>query len=211
MKSGRTAQENGAIASYDKFAERFIEAYERLKFEEVHSEILDLLPKAPARVLDVGAGSGRDAAALAKRGLIVTAVEPVARMRALAKALHSDSNIAWVEDRLPDLPSIVRSRKRYSLILLSAVWMHISPQDRDVAIATLSRLLQDRGLLVITLRLGQPDLARGIYKVSEEELLKLACINMLTLVRLGKETLDKLDRPNIRWKTFAFQKRCPFV
>ena len=50
--------------------------YESVAAETVHGGLVDLLPIAPALVLDVGAGTGRDAAWLASRGLEVVAVEP---------------------------------------------------------------------------------------------------------------------------------------
>jgi protein-L-isoaspartate O-methyltransferase len=50
--------------------------YESVAAETVHGWLVDLLPNAPALVLDIGAGTGRDAAWLASRGLEVVAVEP---------------------------------------------------------------------------------------------------------------------------------------
>ena len=64
-----------ATAGYAENAAALIEQYERLTFEEVHREVLSLFPVRPGRVLDIGAGTGRDAAALAARGHMVTAVE----------------------------------------------------------------------------------------------------------------------------------------
>lgn len=52
-----------------------------MTFEEAHGGVLDLLPPAPARGLDVEAGTGRDAAALARRGYQVVAVEPTHHRR----------------------------------------------------------------------------------------------------------------------------------
>ena len=43
--------------------------YESAVAQTVHGWLVDLLPPAPALVLDVGAGTGRDAAWLASRGL----------------------------------------------------------------------------------------------------------------------------------------------
>src|SRR5690606_31340081 len=93
----------GAIAWYDANAETVSERYESVASERVHGWLLDLLPPAPALVLDVGAGSGRDAAWLAGRGYDVVAAEPSAQMRKEAQARHADKGIRWIADGLPDL------------------------------------------------------------------------------------------------------------
>jgi protein-L-isoaspartate O-methyltransferase len=58
---------------YNTNAPTLVVTYERLPAEQVHAWLIDLLPGPGARALDVGAGSGRDAAWLASRGLEVTA------------------------------------------------------------------------------------------------------------------------------------------
>jgi SAM-dependent methyltransferase len=77
--------------------------YESLAFEDAHQSILDLLPATPGRVLDVGAGSGRDAAWFAYRGHEVVAVEPSDNMRRQARERHADPRIRWIDDALPGL------------------------------------------------------------------------------------------------------------
>ncbi|MGQ3357308.1 MAG: class I SAM-dependent methyltransferase, partial [Phreatobacter sp.] len=70
-----------STAGYAEEAENLARQYESVTFEEVHAPLLHLLPLS-GRALDIGAGSGRDAAALAARGFAVTAVEPTAELRA---------------------------------------------------------------------------------------------------------------------------------
>jgi len=65
-----------SIPHYDQNAEQFVSQYESLTFEHVHPALLDLLPPPGATILDVGAGSGRDAAWFAARGYDVVAAEP---------------------------------------------------------------------------------------------------------------------------------------
>jgi SAM-dependent methyltransferase len=65
-----------AIRWYDANVQDVSRRYESVAAETVHGWLVDLLPNAPAVVLDVGAGTGRDAAWLVSRGLEVVAVEP---------------------------------------------------------------------------------------------------------------------------------------
>jgi 2-polyprenyl-3-methyl-5-hydroxy-6-metoxy-1,4-benzoquinol methylase len=85
------------------------------------------LPAPPASVLDVGAGSGRDAAWLAGKGYSVLAVEPSATMREEAQGRHAVPSIVWMDDRLPSLDAVLRLGAAFDLILVSAVWMHVQP------------------------------------------------------------------------------------
>ena len=60
-----------------------------------------------------------------------------------------------MNDALPDLRALRALGRRFDLILLSAVWMHVAPKGRERAFRILSELLGPSGLLVITLRLGE--------------------------------------------------------
>src|SRR3954452_1033736 len=61
---------------YPEDAPELIKRYESVSSAAVHKPILHLVPTNPCRVLDVGSGSGRDAAWFAAMGHEVVAVEP---------------------------------------------------------------------------------------------------------------------------------------
>ena len=88
---------------YDKHASEISSRYESIRADVVNGWLIDLLPDAPALVLDIGAGSGRDAAWFASRGYEVIAIEPSQAMRAEAVRLHPSAPIRWISDGLPDL------------------------------------------------------------------------------------------------------------
>src|SRR6266566_4707798 len=130
------------VAWYDANAETVSARYEEIAGEDVHGWLLDLLPATPATILDVGAGSGRDAAWLTAKGYDVIAVEPSANMRAAAARLHPEARIHWIDDTLPALGAVTRSGLSFDLILMSAVWMHVSTGDRPRAFRKLVNLLK---------------------------------------------------------------------
>ena len=77
------------------------------------------------RVLEIGAGSGRDAARLLALGVEVHAVEPSAALRERAPADHPELEGRLFHGFLPGgLPPDIRPT--YDGILLSAVIMHIA-------------------------------------------------------------------------------------
>jgi SAM-dependent methyltransferase len=187
-----------SVPYYEQHADRLVTQYESLACPDVHAALLDMLPPVGATVLDIGAGSGRDAAWLAANGYDVVAVEPSAAMLAHAKKLHSSTQIHWIADSLPDLPSVRRLGLSFDLILLSAVWMHIPPASRQRALRKLATLLAPKGRISISLRLGPPDTERAMYEVSLSELAGLAQQFGLRVVRTT-DSHDKLGRSDVSW------------
>ena len=91
----RPATPNGPMPPdwYEANAASVVPRYEAIDPAYLHGWFRDLLPDAPGAVLDVEAGSGRDAAWLASLGHEMVAVEPSAAMRAEAARLHPDPRI----------------------------------------------------------------------------------------------------------------------
>jgi protein-L-isoaspartate O-methyltransferase len=190
---------------YEADAAAFVRRYESVTFEDVHHSIIDLLPKHPSLVLDVGAGSGRDAAALATLGHGVYAVEPSSALRAAAQRIHREPGIVWVDDALPDLSRLKALAVRFDFILLSAVWMHVRPGERKRAFSSLVLLLGHSGRLAISLRLGPPDLERQMYRVSLTEITRLGREHGLSTVRISEQK-DRLGRTDLYWVTVVFDR-----
>jgi SAM-dependent methyltransferase len=177
--------------------------YGSVTFEEVHGGVLDLLPPAPAKVLDVGAGTGRDAVALARRGYQVVAAEPVRELREVAQSLNSCEDVRWVED---SLPALSRLQGPFGLVLLSAVWMHLAPAERGQTMGRMATLLAPAGLLVVSLRRGVPPTDRVMFDVPAEEVVRDGERAGLRLVRLVEEGADRLGRVDVWWQTVVLRK-----
>ncbi|MFG1392318.1 class I SAM-dependent methyltransferase [Xanthobacter agilis] len=193
-----------SIAAYDQAAESLANLYESTSFETVHADVLDLLPAVGSTILDVGAGSGRDAAALAQRGYRVCAVEPSAGLLAQAQIRHPTPQIEWVKDALPALEKL--GPRRFALIFVSAVWMHLAPRDRALAMRRLSQLMDHAAHLVISLRTGPDDQQRGIRCVDPASVIAHAVTCGLDVERQSTSP-DSLGRAEIEWVTLAFIKR----
>lgn len=197
---------NNAWETYSKSTESHFARFEHFLFWNVHRAFLRFLPKTGGRCLDVGAGSGRDAAAMSARGLHVVAVEPNEALLNLARNQHAKINLTWIQDSLPNLEKIVRRNEKYDFILLSAVWMHLPNSQRNAALATLSSLLSEQGYLAISLRLGAAEPDRAIYEVDVHELVKLSINNGLSPTYVSRPVKDSLNRSKIRWVKVVLKK-----
>ena len=124
MRTGRSREVPGS-QGYAEQAAGLIQQYESISFEQAHQAELHLLPTVPSRILDIGAGTGRDAAWLAARGHSVLAIEPTAEFRRAAMALHPSPFIEWLDDALPELSMVLSRDGLFNTIMLSAVWMHL--------------------------------------------------------------------------------------
>ncbi|WP_281292717.1 class I SAM-dependent methyltransferase [Kitasatospora viridis] len=166
----------------------------------MHGRLLHLLPPAPARVLDLGAGTGRDAAGLAARGYRVTAVEPVAELREPGRRLHAAAAIDWTDAALPELPGLAGE---YDLVLATAVWMHLAPAERARAFARVLELLAPGATLLLTLRHGPVPPGRRMFEVPDQELLDQAAAAGLRPAHRG-ERADLHGRTGVRWSELGF-------
>jgi SAM-dependent methyltransferase len=193
-----------AIRWYDAHVFDVSRRYESVAAESLHGWLVDLLPNAPALVLDVGAGTGRDAAWLASRGLEVVAVEPSGAMRTEAQRLHPSPAIRWISDSLPSLDQVLRLGLSFDLILLSAVWMHVPPADRTRAFRKLVTLLKPGGGLAITLRHGPAEPERGFHAVSQAEIEHLARAHG-AFVEKATDARDELGRDAVNWTQLAIR------
>ncbi|MFC4671530.1 class I SAM-dependent methyltransferase [Seohaeicola nanhaiensis] len=140
-----------ALAVYAGNADRLIEAYEAVNADQIFAPFLDLLPGAGATALDIGTGTGRDAAWLAARGLAVTAVEPTEGLRAAGITRHG-ATLEWMDDILPNLPGL--GARTFDLVVVNAVWHHLGDAERDRAARRLAALLRSDGLILLSLRHG---------------------------------------------------------
>jgi SAM-dependent methyltransferase len=194
---------------YAEEAEDLFKRYESISGAETHKAILHLIPAAESHVLDVGAGTGRDAAWFASMGHRVTAVEPTEAMRLPAMKLHPSPAIEWLDDSLPEL-ALVRSRgEPFDLILLSAVWMHFDSAQRREAMASLAALLRTGGTLIMRVRHGPVPQGRRMFEIPDEETIELAGAHDLhTVLNQRVESALQANRDaGVSWTHLAFARK----
>jgi SAM-dependent methyltransferase len=187
---------------YGAEAPALLKLYESISFEDAHRGVFDLVPAAPIEVLDIGAGTGRDAAWFAARGDRVIAIEPTREMREGAMALHPHPNIEWIDDGLPDLASV--RERTFDLVWMSAVWMHFVAAERAAMMPVVATLVRPGGSLMISLRHGPLREGRRMFEVGAEETVAHAARASLENVR-GSEFPSE-HWPGVSWSRLWFRK-----
>ncbi len=193
------------ITPYHRGFREFAATYDAFGFEDVHAGAIPFLPDTPGHMLDIGAGSGRDAAWFATRGWHVVAVEPAQNLRHEAARRHPAPEIRWLDDRLPALAAVHRTGLGFDLIWLSGVWMHLPPEDRPRAMRKLATLLRPGGRMMLTLRHGPAPADRPMWPVDVHEVERLGLDHGLALRVATERAEDRGGRETIKWQTVILE------
>lgn len=184
-----------------------------LRYESVESPVARhyaVAFPAGARVIDIGAGSGRDLAAMLAAGYKAFGVEPSAGLRAAAIAHHPELTGRLEEGALPALG--LPFGGAFDGILCSAVLMHLPDAALFDAAISMRALLKPHGRLLVSLPSARTDVGpnerdaggRLFRRYEPEEL-------QLLLERLGFRLIgrwaadDALQRVGTRWFTLLFE------
>lgn len=143
------------LAYYQKHAARITADYETVDMSATVERIVRRLP-AGARVLELGAGSGRDAALLLARGFAVTALDGSQAMAERAATLHSELagriRVHLFPEPLPFADAV------FDAVLSLATLMHLpAPAIADV-LAECRRVLRPGGRLAVSVPTERPGL-----------------------------------------------------
>ena len=191
---------------YAEEAEALIQQYESLAFGHVQRWSLPLIPPGPRLILEIGAGTGRDAAGFAARGHSVVAVEPTHEFRTRATLLHPSPAIEWVDDSLPDLAVVMARGQSFDVVMLTAVWMHLDEGQRRRGMPNIAALMCPGGIAAMTLRHGPVPPGRRMFAVTADETIELAQQAGLTLVQNAWAPEGIQKRPGVSWTRLGFAR-----
>ncbi len=130
---------------YDQFDEnsRLNSAAGQLEFVRTLELLLRCLPTPPARVLDVGGGTGPYSEALGQRGYETHLVDPVAKHLEAAKARPGIASVALGDARRLDWPDQFAD----ALLLMGPLYHLTDLADRQLALREAWRTLKPGGFL----------------------------------------------------------------
>jgi 2-polyprenyl-3-methyl-5-hydroxy-6-metoxy-1,4-benzoquinol methylase len=193
---------------YAEEAAALVKRYESIPCVEKHQAVLHLIPGVPCSVLDIGAGTGADAAWLAGLGHRVVAVEPTDELRLPGMTLHPSVRIEWVNDSLPHLAMIIPSGQQFDLVMMTAVWMHLDELERQQAMPKVASLIRRGGVLIMSLRHGPTPPTRRMFAVSAAETIQLAHAHSLqSILNVHTQSVQPVNRQaGVTWSHLAFER-----
>lgn len=192
---------------YEKFIPRFIEGSQALDFHLVCKDFVDFLPQEKGKVLDAGAGAGQNAAALAERGYIVTAVEPMTEFLTAAQSTYKESSIEWIQGSLPLLECLGSASERFDFILIDGVWHHLSDAEQVQALKRISALLNSGGKCAISLRNGPPGMGICVYPTDVNWVIKQAKeVGLESIFLVENQPSIFSYKKGVTWARVVFEK-----
>ncbi|MGR3616705.1 MAG: class I SAM-dependent methyltransferase [Paracoccaceae bacterium] len=194
-----------AIDGYSDKAQSLSRAWADIDPHMLLDPVMEALPTSPCRVLDVGAGDGRDAAWFAIQGHTVVAVEPANGLREIGQKRHG-SDLLWIDDRLPQLEHFDQVRQ-FDLIIANGVWHHLTPDDQITALSRIHTLLSDAGLIILALRHGPIPTDRPGFAIDTNALISHAETEglRLRLRKLGLRSHQSANRKKgVTWDWLVF-------
>lgn len=190
------------IAGYEAAAAELIDRYALIPPDNIYQPVLSFIPEGKDRsLLDIGSGTGRNAAWFADMGYDVTAVEPVKAFRENGQNRYADRTIRWLNDRLPALADLRQLDELFDVITITAVWHHLLDGEQRVAMRQLAGLTRPGSRVFLTLRHGPEARVRPCYPISIEETITQAKRNGFALVFRDQATLlqDDLSSQPVEW------------
>lgn len=120
-----------AIDYFNDRADELARQYNALDRAKVHADLLSMLPEGQAlKVLDIGAGSGADAAMFADRGHTVLACEPAEALRKNGEETFKNKNIKWSSDVLPEMSAASDAAAPFDVITSVGVLQYVPEENR---------------------------------------------------------------------------------
>ena len=192
--------------TYVEHAARLAERYETYDVTGLYDWFIGLMSPPPLKLLDLGAGTGREAMKFASLGYEVTAVEPTDAFRAIARAKEGANKVIWIDDSLPDLIKV--PNQTFDIVTMLAVFMHLDQTERGLALQRISSLMSAGAFLFMTVRHGPVPEGRRVFQVPDEEVIKIADSVGLHLSHLSHASSIQPQNieAGVTWSQLAFEK-----
>ena len=194
-----------AVGYTDANAPKLFAEYSRLRFEDVHAPLLCHLDASCTSVLDIGAGSGRDACWFARKGSKVVAVEPSSQLRGLGEKGSIGLNVEWYPNFATELRPEMFGGRKFDVVLLSAVMMFVPLTQWPQVFGFINKVAKDSALMVLSCVVEYEDPARGMNRVSEEDLIGVQRSLGWDVLFSGRRA-DLFNRPGMYWRYTIYRR-----
>ncbi len=184
--------------------------YESANVEDIHKLISENFTKG-SKILELGCGSGRDAAYAFSTGLDIYGVDGATNMVESAIKVHPELkqrlSVALIPQDLEDTPST------YDGIFATALLMHLEIGNIKETFERVFTILKEKGRFIFSVPLSHNELdnnrkdAKGrlFILLPKEDWFKFADDKGFKLIQYNI-TADGLDRSQVTWLTCVVEK-----
>jgi 2-polyprenyl-3-methyl-5-hydroxy-6-metoxy-1,4-benzoquinol methylase len=142
------------VQYYDNSAEILVGRYESAQMTETRNLLLRHIP-CGKRVLEIGCGSGRDAAFLLSKGFQVVAIDPSNKMVAAALQRHPELQGHLFCSGMPLFDGNPLLNGVFDAALAIATIMHMTDSDLVKSASQLQDMISPDGLLMVSSSIGR--------------------------------------------------------
>jgi SAM-dependent methyltransferase len=195
---------------YEHVSEDFIKAYEQADMSQMRGFLRYF--KGQGSLLDIGCGTGRDAAYYCRLGYDVTAIDASQAMVEKARQLHPELAGRCFTQGLP-LDSDFYAHQHFDHICCAAVLMHIPDQDLNLCLEQIVNLLKLEGRMMISVSRHRQDLdceqrdadGRLFHERDPSEYQGRLQQHGCTLLMSSTQS-DALGRKHLEWVSMVFAR-----
>lgn len=200
-------QVKGTIG-YSNVVQKYVRATYEIPFEILHKEFLKFIPTEESLILDLGAGTGRDAFEFTLKGHSVLAIEPLDEFRIAGKDLHKSKNLKWIDDSLPTLKKLTEYENQVDFALSSGVWHHLDEIEQEQAIKRVAELLKQNGIFALSLRNGPAGVGTHIFPTNLQRTINQAeKYNLETLFEIDNQPSLMKNKEMVKWSRLVLKKK----
>jgi SAM-dependent methyltransferase len=198
------------LSYYNQEAKRLCTKYESADMSQIHAWLLEIIP-SDSSILELGCGSGREAAFLHSKGYRVLATDGSEGI--LREAISFHPELKGVISRLTIPAAFPFRDASFESVLAIGVLMHLQEKDIQLTVDEVSRVLTASGRFVFSVPGSRDDLdangrdegGRQYTFLDESHWTELLGAAGLEIIK-RRESQDSLGRAGITWIAYLAKK-----
>ena len=200
---------NETLDFYDNNAQEVSDRYEAFDFCERQSNLMTLISDC-RKILEIGCGSGRDAAFLLSKGFDITAIDGSRPMLDEAAKRHPELTDRLHQHKMP--AALPFPDGNFDAVVSNAMLMHLNKHDIERAISETCRVLKKGGLFYFSVSTVRPEVDSSDHDGTGRRFTNLpASIWIETCRSQGYKKKWSATNPDsggrgIFWANFLFEK-----
>lgn len=202
-------KENTTLSFYNNNAQSYADTSNTVSMQKELNDFISRLPQRDDRLklLEIGAGSGRDLTYMLSQGFDLTAIEPSQEM---CKIIKENTGITPLQEKAEEL----NFYQNFDGIYAVASLLHISKENLPDVFKRISAALKDDGQLMVTFKKGDGESFDGKQRFfsyfQPDELKKMLNENGFKDVVIDV-SVDMLQRQDTQWMTVHAKNNPEYV